>query len=597
MPQADRSSCETVLGCVAREEARIDDAITHLQRAIAAARSAKDLLRLCRAQTHLIAIISDRYGPDASAPLIAELRANAIKVGDFHTTVALHLFVGEAEAKRGLLERASRHVGLATGLLSQNTNCWLESMAENLMLAIGLMRSDLKGALPHGLKAAELAEKSGSAIMLRASLGNLGNLFYLLGDFEKAIEYFEKGVNSLPSTGDTKNWSLESSARVRLSQGRLDDCERLLDEIESSIKCDEDKRLFAHRYAAMARALLLRRQGQFDRAFVQIEDVLALTRVTGDTHLKKQAQLTKADLLRQLGRLDEFRIAIDETLRDADSQSPEMFADYERIIAAACVSEARTHSAALHHQRAVRICKAIANVPIEMDVQRSWNEHDVDNINKTQAATVFEDDTAEMTTSALQSIWSLLANASYPEVLGRELFALLKVSGTVHQMKVYLRGAADEITPIEFFESEESNLRLEQERVFVIGRTNQGTVELLLRAKSKADSIATINAVSRLLQAIEELRKARVDRQDRAPLWPADDPNMNREGAVISGKMHELMTFARRVARTTVGVLITGPIDPQQVPINRGFPQARGDRHAHGRGKTAARPQYESAAA
>src|SRR5437762_4218684 len=185
LPQADRSSCETVLGCVAREEARIDDAITHLQRAIAAARSAKDLLRLCRAQTHLIAIISDRYGPDASAPLIAELRANAIKAGDFHTTVALHLFVGEAEAKRGLLERASRHVGLAIGLLSQNTNCWLESMAENLMLAIGLMRSDLQGALPHGLKAAELAEKSGSAIMLRASLGNLGNLFYLLGDFEK----------------------------------------------------------------------------------------------------------------------------------------------------------------------------------------------------------------------------------------------------------------------------------------------------------------------------------------------------------------------------------------------------------------------------
>src|SRR5436190_924738 len=232
LSQAYRSACEAVLGCVAREEARIDDAIGHFQRAIAAARSAKDLARVCRAQTPLIVIISDRYGPDAAAPLIAELRANAIKVGDSHISVALHLFVGEAEAKRGLLERASRHATLAFGLLSQNSNCWLASMAENLMLAISLMRSDLKGALPHGLRSAELAEKSGSAIMLRASFGNLGNLYYLLGDFDKAIEYFDKGVRSLPSSGDARNWSLESSARVRLSQGRLDDCERLLDETD-----------------------------------------------------------------------------------------------------------------------------------------------------------------------------------------------------------------------------------------------------------------------------------------------------------------------------------------------------------------------------
>jgi hypothetical protein len=47
-------------------------------------------------------VVSERSGPDAVTALLAEVRQLATKLGDPHITAALHLFVGEMEAKRGL---------------------------------------------------------------------------------------------------------------------------------------------------------------------------------------------------------------------------------------------------------------------------------------------------------------------------------------------------------------------------------------------------------------------------------------------------------------------------------------------------------------
>src|SRR5439155_15417289 len=47
------------------------------------------------------------------------------------------------------------------------------------------------------------------------------------------------------------------------------------------------------------------------------------------------------------------------------------------------------------------------------------------------------------------------------------------------------------------------------------------------------------------------------EREERALLWTIEElPDCNR--SVISGRMRELMTYARKVARTKVNVLITG---------------------------------------
>src|SRR3982074_692740 len=60
-----------------------------------------------------------------------------------------------------------------------------------------------------------------------------------------------------------------------------------------------------------------------------------------------------------------------------------------------------------------------------------------------------------------------------------------------------------------------------------------------------------------ILNSIQEVQRGRAEREERATLWPIEElPDDAR--SVISGKMRELMTYARKIARTKGNVLITG---------------------------------------
>ena len=82
LSSGQRSTCEYVMGRIAFECGDTDTSIARLQRAISLAIDGNDLERLSWAQIALLLILADRNGPQASLPLMAELRLNTIKYGD-----------------------------------------------------------------------------------------------------------------------------------------------------------------------------------------------------------------------------------------------------------------------------------------------------------------------------------------------------------------------------------------------------------------------------------------------------------------------------------------------------------------------------------
>jgi transcriptional regulator with PAS, ATPase and Fis domain len=118
-------------------------------------------------------------------------------------------------------------------------------------------------------------------------------------------------------------------------------------------------------------------------------------------------------------------------------------------------------------------------------------------------------------------------------------------------------GTGDEISVLASTGVVAPRSRAALKRVYV-ANIQDTPVEVFLNAKSDVESIATVNAIALLLSSIQELERARVEREERLTLWPIEDVPVINDHAVVNGKMRDLMATCRRVATTDISVLLTG---------------------------------------
>jgi transcriptional regulator with PAS, ATPase and Fis domain len=554
LPPDAKSTCEFVLGRLEWDAGNTDNAVLHFQRAVTSANHANDRLLLCWRQLWLWQVLSEKADPDAAAPHLADVRANIIRVGHPQLTAAGHIFVGKMEAKRGLVDRAELHTSLGQRLLREAPNCWLNALAEITHVALAIVRSDFEVGLSHALLGLQLAEESGVATVIRACLGNLGNVFYLNGEFDLAGEYFERAIDILP-TGENAHAGYDTLAKIRMLQGRLDECTQLLDKIESSLRAPGDRSLYVYRHTLLTRAALLSKQHRWDDALQQVDLVLALAERAGDKLLTTSAELAKAGLLQRRGKSTDCLSLLAGLIGRHDIAPLDMYAQSERVLAAGLTAEHRVEDSARHLARARRIYKSLHSAPGLIESESFPNELYPDQILASDGSW----DPAKASNYAanvLHSVSTLLAYTQNLEVTARELVQIIAVC----ECAEYVCALSHETDGAKRMLVQIGSLHSQQtlERRFQIGRYRGRLIELIITPKNDFEAAATVNSIGLLLASTQELQQARAERQERAPLWPADDPNVTGDGAVVSGRMRELMTFAQRVARANVTVLITG---------------------------------------
>src|SRR5438045_6829484 len=123
-------------------------------------------------------VLAGRTNAAATAQAFQSVRTNVTNLGDPLITAALHILLGEMEAKRGLIESARRHTRLGLSILSPQRNLWLESVAKNNLVAIAIMLCDLRQGIDLAERGRDLAEESGSAARMRAFVAKWGDLYY-----------------------------------------------------------------------------------------------------------------------------------------------------------------------------------------------------------------------------------------------------------------------------------------------------------------------------------------------------------------------------------------------------------------------------------
>src|SRR5262249_51463213 len=137
-----RSTCEFVLARTDREEGDLESSLARLQRSAIFAREGQDLERACWSQLRLLLELAESAHTEAASALLSEIRSTTRKLGKPKVPAALHIFIGEMEAKRGLLKTADRHTRLGLQLLVSAPNLWLQAVAENTLVALAIMQSD-----------------------------------------------------------------------------------------------------------------------------------------------------------------------------------------------------------------------------------------------------------------------------------------------------------------------------------------------------------------------------------------------------------------------------------------------------------------------
>jgi transcriptional regulator with PAS, ATPase and Fis domain len=151
-----------------------------------------------------------------------------------------------------------------------------------------------------------------------------------------------------------------------------------------------------------------------------------------------------------------------------------------------------------------------------------------------------------------------MLHADRPDLLAREIVALLDDIGCVRRATASScdeDGRCQVLASVGSAEAPDTPTPAEQR--FPVGVLGDRTVEVTATPNTDIESIATLHAVRLLLGSVHELERARAEREERARLWPVEDV-LEQGGTVASGRMRELLSFAKKVARTNVAVLITG---------------------------------------
>jgi len=222
---SERSACHLVIGRVDSTDGDIHASLANFQRAVGFAETAQDPERSFWAQLRLFVILSEQSGPDAASAMLTMLRATAAKTGDAGVLAALHLFVAQAEAKRGLVRPALRHLALARPLVQMTGNQWLHATSEHLETAIATLRGDLTGALAHARLALAFAEATGARFGIATAHGNIANIFLLTGNYADAIDHQQIALGMLPRGSDNYIAALDLLAQTAIAEGRLEDAD------------------------------------------------------------------------------------------------------------------------------------------------------------------------------------------------------------------------------------------------------------------------------------------------------------------------------------------------------------------------------------
>jgi DNA-binding NtrC family response regulator/tetratricopeptide (TPR) repeat protein len=584
-----RSRCQTILGLVARHGGDLREALQRFQRAAGLAEQESDFELLSWAQLRSMTTLAEDAGADAVAGLRDEIRRNVARSGNPHVVAAFHLFVGEIEAKRGLLDPARRHLRAADAILAGQANAWLEGVAALDACCLCFMRSDFEEALAHADRAIRFAKASGHARSHLAAIANLGALYLNLGDHDRAWKHLYTGLRLSERFREARVVFLDTCAELKLAVGDSDGCEKFLDEVRNAIAGQSLTHPSWHeRWSLQTRIRLLHGRGEWQRAIELSAEGIRLATSSGDRLMSLQFRLLEADALIETGRRAEAADLMSEAACDYEVPPLTIAAEVERLQGKLLARSGRVDLASRRFDRALALHSLAGNACARIDTLRDYaaalherppapfgvagstpppparsrKRRHVASCG--DAVSSLAGRVAGGRSSLLDAAASLIDLAPYPELLGREALWLLAAANCTESAVLACCGPGRKIEAIGWhgcnYEAAVSIAAGSPPawNLLPVGTTADRDYRVVARPRLNPVATGAFLAVRKIVAAAATLEDLRRERRDSTALWPLED-EAGESGSVFAAKsMTDLLGAARKIAALNLTVLVTG---------------------------------------
>jgi DNA-binding NtrC family response regulator/tetratricopeptide (TPR) repeat protein len=473
--------------------------------------------------------------------MLPDVRRFVGRAGLPQVTAYLHNCVGVLEGQTGRLDEARRHLDIAESLLRLAPNLWLAGSVQLNRGSLEGARCEFERALNHFQAAKEIAKQSGHQHNAVAAAGSLGHVQVLLGQFEKAKHTLEGVLNNTRALTSLKLGTADAIAKLHLALGELDRCDQALHVIENQVQQHpEIASSFHARWAAIARARLLIKQRVPEEALRWLDTAKQQALQVGDVPLEAAAHLLTAQVLSKEERLADCSAHLSKAHTLGITAIRDLQAQY--YYGSAMILRGRATPLEQHlRDRALRVWtdQGIVAVRLEMDDQPPDAP-----MTETPSIVTEGAPSVECVTDSIAAFTDL---AYRPRLLGDEMLLVLNALTCSPDARL-----------VETREKSEPPQASDTTVVLPLGVDRKRQVTLVCRIPDDPVKAILLADVLRLGRSALALEKAREEERNRAALWPAP-PIEEQAGALfIAEEMKALLATARRIAPTSVPVLITG---------------------------------------
>jgi DNA-binding NtrC family response regulator len=523
-----RARAQVVLGLACRSTGQFADAQVHLRSAVRLAQEQGEPEAVAWTHLHLLRHMLDSGEAEIAQAMVPIARRSVSRAGSAQATAYLHAVIAAMEGQKGHLDEGWRHCEIATSILTLAPNAWLTCSVLRSQASIAVSQCRTLDALELIRSLRAVAERYSLTRDIVENEVNLGYIQLWQGDYLRSSRTLARVIESPSTSMRVRLASLETLARVCLASNQLTLCRSHLDRINTLALTDANLlHTSAVRWARLVRARLSMKEGDSEVAVREVRSADPEAFASSDAPFSATAHLT---LAQALSRLSEKAAAATHLIR-ALGRGGTRFRDVQGqyYFAAGTVVEGTNSS--LSRQLKSRARRLWAHQGI------ASLEREMEDMPPSRAPRARKPGPA----TAINALGSAIDLAHSPRLLAQELVQILE--------DINIKSTVVNEAPQEH-SGEHVSLAL--------GSDLGQPVTIMCETPQTPEQAVLMQDILRVARAAVELDRYREDERRRTALWP-EDPIEEQLGALfISEEMRELLATVRRIAATTVPILITG---------------------------------------